>query len=225
MSLRTRYLIFSTFFGSCIAIGLILGSLTTDSWVRATPKRGNSSESAGEVNFGLFYGSKVLNSGFGERITPVEVYTFIQTEPDSMNFWLWLFTALGAGLGLLGCAISAIAAVFKSASAAKGPLNLVVLIASNISSAVTQVVAFICWLVQFMQYLQHNVLTVADHKNHWYSKGLASLGYSFYMVVLSTLVVIINIIILLYARHCDRRDRQRLEPPSEEKNQCAIMLY
>ncbi|XP_013103421.1 uncharacterized protein LOC106084348 [Stomoxys calcitrans] len=225
MSLRTRTLIFSTFFGSCIAIGLLLGSLTTDNWVRANPKRGNSTNSEGEVHFGLFYGSKVLDSGFGKRITPVEVYTFIQTEPESMNFWLWLFTAIGAGLGLLSCAISAIAAVFKSASSSKGPVNMLVLIASNISSAVTQIVAFICWLVQFIQYLQHNVLAVADHKHHWYSSGLASLGYSFYMVILSTLVVLINISILLYARHCDRRDRQRLEAPSEKKNECAIMLY
>lgn len=142
-----------------------------------------------------------------------------------MNFWLWLLTALGAGLGLLGSAISAISAVFKSASSAKGPINMLVLIASNISSAVTQVVAFVCWLIQFFQYLQHNVLAAADHKQHWYSNGLASLGYSFYMVMVSTLVVLINISILMYARHCERKDRQRFETPSEEKNQCAIMLY
>lgn len=43
MSIRTRALVFSTFFGSCIAIGLLLVSLTTNHWVRASPKRLNSS--------------------------------------------------------------------------------------------------------------------------------------------------------------------------------------
>lgn len=42
MSLRTRTLVFSTFFGSILAIGLLLVSLTTNSWVKAYPKRTNA---------------------------------------------------------------------------------------------------------------------------------------------------------------------------------------
>lgn len=45
MTLRIRALVFSTFFGSCIAIGLLLVSLTTNSWVKATPKKRNSAVS------------------------------------------------------------------------------------------------------------------------------------------------------------------------------------
>ncbi|XP_018786675.1 PREDICTED: uncharacterized protein LOC108967600 [Bactrocera latifrons] len=223
MSIRTRALVFSTFFGSCIAIGLLLVSLTTNHWVRAYPKRLNSTDSKGDINFGLFYGNKDLNYGFGVRTTPIIVYTFDQNGPETMNFWLWLITALGTGFGLLTCAISAIAAVLKAASAAKRPATMVLLFASNISSAAAQVIAFVCWLVQFYQYLQQNVLAVQDR--HWYSHGLAYLGYSFYLVIASTLVVILNIIILLHAKRRERADRQRLEPPSEEKNQGAIMLY
>ncbi|TMW40844.1 hypothetical protein DOY81_014076, partial [Sarcophaga bullata] len=52
-------------------------------------------ESSGDVSYGLFYGNKDLNSGFGVRSYPVDVYTFIQTQPDTMNFWLWLITPLG----------------------------------------------------------------------------------------------------------------------------------
>uniref|UniRef100_A0A1A9WY22 Uncharacterized protein n=1 Tax=Glossina brevipalpis TaxID=37001 RepID=A0A1A9WY22_9MUSC len=225
MSLRTRALVFSTFFGSVLAIGLLLVSLTTNSWVKAYPKRRNSPESKGEVSYGLFYGIKELDSGFGVRSYPVDVYTFIQTEQEPMNFWLWLITALGTGFGLLGCAISAIAAVFKAASAAKKPGTMLVLFASNISSALSQILAFICWLIQFFQYLQHNVLAIEDRRHNWYSQGLSSLGYSFYLIVVSTLVVFLNITILLHARRCEKRDMQRLEPPSEEKHQSAIMLY
>uniref|UniRef100_A0A1A9Z9J2 MARVEL domain-containing protein n=1 Tax=Glossina pallidipes TaxID=7398 RepID=A0A1A9Z9J2_GLOPL len=225
MSLRTRTLVFSTFFGSILAIGLLLVSLTTNSWVKAYPKRTNAPQSKGEVSYGLFYGTKDLNPGFGVRSHSVDVYTFMQTEQQPMNFWLWLITALGTGFGLLSCAISAIAAVFKAASAAKKPGTMLVLFASNISSALSQVLAFICWLVQFFQYLQHNVLAIEDRRHNWYSHGLASLGYSFYLVVVSTLVVFLNITILFHARRREKREVRHLQPPSEEKHQSAIMLY
>lgn len=72
MSLRTRALVFSTFFGSCLAIGLLLASMTTNHWVRAYPRRGNSTEAKGDVNLGLFYGQHHLNPGFGVRTTQIE---------------------------------------------------------------------------------------------------------------------------------------------------------
>ncbi|XP_037950112.1 uncharacterized protein LOC119681107 [Teleopsis dalmanni] len=225
MNIRTRALIFSTFFGSCVALGLLLVSLTTNHWVRATPRRSTAPESKGEVNYGLFYGNIDLDSGIGLRTTSVNVYTLLQTEPDTMNFWLWLITTLSTGFALLSCAIGAIAAVLKAASAARKRPSMVLLFASNISAAVTQVVAFITWLVHFYQYLIHNVLTVKDIELKWYSHGLAYLGYSFYLVIASTLVVLLNLIILLYARRSEVRNGHRLEPPSEQKNISAIMLY
>lgn len=225
MSLRTRALVFSTFFGSCLAIGFLLVSLTTNQWVRAFPRRGNSTNSKGEVNYGLFYGTKELNSGFGFRPHAVNVYTFITTEPQSMNFWLWLITTLGTGFGLLGCAIGAIASVLKAASASKKPGTMLLLFASNISSAFAQVLAFVCWLIQFFQYLQHNVLALDDHKRQWYSRGLAHLGYSFYMVIASTLVVFLNIFVLIYAKRCEKGEERKLDPTTYSKNQSAIMLY
>lgn len=142
-----------------------------------------------------------------------------------MNFWLWLITALGTGFGLLSCAIAAIASVLKSASASKKHGTMLLLFASNISAAGAQVLAFVCWLVQFFQYLQHNVLAVEDHTLQWYSRGLAHLGYSFYMVIASTIVVLINITILIYAKRSEQREERRLEPHDDEKNQSAIMLY
>lgn len=225
MSIRTRALIFSTFLGCCLAIALLLIALTTNNWVRATPRRGNATESLSEVSLGLFYGNKNLNHGIGMRNHPVNVYTFIQNEPDTMNFWLWLFTALGTGFGLLACAVAAIGAVLKSASAAKKRGTMILLFASNISSAAGQIIAFICWLVQFYQYLTHNVLAYEDTRLHWYSEGLAELGYSFYLVIASTLVVLLNIVILIYVRRQEYRERHGFEPPSEDKNQSAIMLY
>lgn len=102
---------------------------------------------------------------------------------------------------------------------------MVLLLASNISAACAQVIAFGAWLVQFYQYLIHNVLIAEYQQLHWSSAGLAYLGYSFYLVVLSTIVILINITILLYAKRREHRDRHRLEPLSKDKNQAAIMLY
>ncbi|XP_017119882.1 uncharacterized protein LOC108141165 [Drosophila elegans] len=225
MSMRTRALVFSTFFGSCLAIGLLLVSMTSNHWVRADPRRKNSAEAKGEVNFGLFYGSQHLNPGFGVRTYPVDVYSFVRTENGDTSFWLWLLTTLGTGFGLLACAVAAIAAVLKSASAAKRGGTMVLLLAANISAAGAQVVAFVAWLVQFYNYFTVNVLLAEHQQQHWYSTGLAYLGYSFYLVVISTIVVLGNLAVLLYAKHRDLCDRQRLEPPSEDKNKAAIMLY
>jgi len=223
MSIQNRTLVFSTFFGSCIAIGLLLVSLTTNHWVEANPRRGNHSLN-GEISYGLFYGKKELNYGIGLRSQPVDVISFIRTEHDYLSFWLWLLTTLGTGFGLLACTIAAIAAVLKAASAAKKQGTMVVLLFSNISAALAQVVAFISWFVQFYQYLTHNVLLKED-RVFWHSNGLAYLGYSFYLVVASTLIVLINITILLYVRRRERWDRKRLQPIPEEKHKTSIMLY
>lgn len=225
MSLRTRVLVFSTFFGSCLAIGLLLTSMTTNHWVRAYPRRTNSTEAKGDVNFGLFYGNQNLNPGFGVRNNQVNVYSFIRSEHGETSFWLWLLTTLGTGFGLLASAISAIAAVLKAAASEKKGINMMLLLASNVSSACAQVIAFLSWLIQFYQYLIHNVLLTEHQKQHWYSTGLANLGYSFYLVVISTIVVLINITVLIYARRRELRERHRSDPLNKDKNQAAIMLY
>lgn len=84
MSLRTRVLVFSTFFGSCLAIGLLLTSMTTNHWVRAYPRRTNSTEAKGDVNFGLFYGNQNLNPGFGVRNNQVNG-EFLNYSNTSVN--------------------------------------------------------------------------------------------------------------------------------------------
>lgn len=71
MSIKTRSLVFATFFGSCIVVGLLVAALTTDYWVLAEAKRHTNGtitrEPAGKVNFGLFSGYKGLNIGYGVR--------------------------------------------------------------------------------------------------------------------------------------------------------------
>lgn len=67
----TRSLVFATFFGSCIVVGLLVAALTTDYWIISEAKRHTNGtitkEPAGKVNFGLFSGYKGLNIGYGVR--------------------------------------------------------------------------------------------------------------------------------------------------------------
>lgn len=70
MSIQTRGLVFATFFGNCLVVGLLVASLTTDNWIQAQAKRNSNhttKAAEGRVNFGLFYGTKDLNVGLGTR--------------------------------------------------------------------------------------------------------------------------------------------------------------
>lgn len=90
-------------------------------------------------------------------------------------------------------------------------------------------IAFVCWLVQFYEYLTHNVLTLADrHENAWYSNGLAQLGHSFYFVLGAMFIVLLNLVLLTMAVRLERQERRRGrhdDPAYDEKQQGAIMLY
>ncbi|XP_055381446.1 uncharacterized protein LOC129612031 [Condylostylus longicornis] len=222
---KSRVLVFATFFGSLLAIGLLLVSLTTNHWVRSSAKRVSIPESHGEIYYGLFNGIKDLNVGYGLRTQSVHMLSFIQNEPDVMSFWLWLFTALGVGFALLASAIAAIASIIKTASAAKKKGTMILLFVSNISSAMGQIIAFVCWAVQFYQHLIHNVLAAEDRNLFWYTHGLAYFGYSFWLVVLSTIIVIVNLVLLYIAHKHEQSFKRFIEPICEDKNQTAIMLY
>uniref|UniRef100_U5ER10 Putative conserved plasma membrane protein n=1 Tax=Corethrella appendiculata TaxID=1370023 RepID=U5ER10_9DIPT len=228
MSLKTRAFVFATFFGSCLVVGLLVASLTTEYWVQAQAKRHNSSESEGKINFGLFGGSKHLNVAYGWRLHEINVLSIIRDEPDVINYWLWLGTTFGTGFSILASAISAVSSVIKSASSpsTRKTGTMVVLFVSNFLSGLSQILAFVCWILQFFQHLQHNVLVEADRTNQWYTTNNASLGHSFYFIVAGIVIVTINIILLSCAVKHERRVRTRVfDTPTDEKTQGAIMLY
>lgn len=93
-------------------------------------------------------------------------------------------------------------------------------------TAIAQIIAFICWLIQFYQYLTHNVLLLEDRNQHWYTKELAQLGHSFFLVLAGVIIVIINLIILCVVVSWERKERRTVhEEPVDEKMAGAIMLY
>lgn len=75
MNLYKKGAIFLTFFGSCLALGLVVAALGTKWWVVAKARRLSNpqdSKSNGTVNMGLFEGEKSLNSGYGWRDDPFQ---------------------------------------------------------------------------------------------------------------------------------------------------------
>ena len=62
------------------------------------------------------------------------VLNFMQTEPHSMNYWLWLGAAAGTGFSIFSSTVAAIASVIKSASFSKKDGATLVLFISNFSS-------------------------------------------------------------------------------------------
>lgn len=159
-------------------------------------------------------------------LTIFSVYTLIQNEPDIMNFWLWLLTTLGTGIGLLSSLVSAILALWKAAASTHKSYSIFWLIFTSIVSLLSQMSAFISWLIHFIQYLRRNVLSLEDRRLKWRSQGSVFLGYSFYLVVLGTIVVLCNIAILLRVRSENHKRKERVDPNLyEHKYNGAIMLY
>lgn len=134
MSIKTRGLVFATFFGNCIVVGLLMAALTTDYWIISNAKRYNSPNSTGSINFGLLTGYKKLNAGIGNRTQVIDVVDFIRKEPNSMSYWLWLGAFLATGFALFSSAVGAIASVIKSASISKKHGTMILLMISNSSS-------------------------------------------------------------------------------------------
>lgn len=226
MSLKTRSIVFATFFSSCLIVGLLVASLTTKNWIQGSAKRVNFNESIGQINFGLFSGHRRLNVGFGLRDYKIDVMAMIRDEPEVMSYWLWLGAALGTGLGVLGGVIAAIASVLKAASASKKTGTMVVLFVSNLLTGISQTIALVCWLIQFYNYLTHNVLLAEDRNNNWYSTGLTMLGSSFYFIAGGIALVVINLILLIVAVRLERWEKKKfLNPTTDDKTQGAIMLY
>jgi len=231
--LLTKVLIFCTFFGNSVIIGLILTSLVSNSWITAkisylthssNMTAGNEKNNKyGFVQFGLFNYEKTLNHGYGERHDKdINVISVIKDDDEVLgNYYLWLFTALGTGFSLFASSVAAVGSIIATIKKKSG---MALMITSNIVSGMGQFVALACWILQFVNYLQHNILLKVD-QDKWSSSGGSTFGYSFYFILIAFGIIILNIILLMSARRADSRYRKSLEGPIEEKEGNSIMLY
>jgi clarin len=80
----------------------------------------------------------------------------------------------------------------------------------------------VAWLVQFRGRLSTNVLTEEEQQDGWTSTGRASLGYSFYFVLLSGVLHLANIVLIYCATKAPRRHTRQVIDKHPEG---LIMLY
>lgn len=197
--LLPKVLIFLTFFGSCLVIGLLLSSLVTNAWIVSDvsfispTSNGTVKTQFGKIQFGLFNYQKALNHGYGLRHDNFSVLNLIKTEESFMDYWLWLFTALGTGFSLFASAVAAVASVIGTIKKQGG---MAMMVASNAVAGIGQLVAFVCWILQFFHYFQHNVL-MNEEKKRWTSAGHSFFGYSFFFIFGAFFIVMVNLILLL----------------------------
>ena len=235
--LLPKVLIFLTFFGSCIVIGLLLSALVTNCWITAEITYKNPSGNAtkfqlteptsqkrGHIQFGLFDYQESLNHGYGSRHANYSIKDILNTEKNFMDHTLWLLTALGTGFSLFSSAVAAVSSVVGTIRQHGGTIMMFV---SNIASAIGSTIAVVCWILQFVNHLQHNVLLMdakTQKQKAWTTEGLSTFGFSFFFMIAAFLLVMLNLILLTWASRMQKRHRKSLEP-IEEKEGNSIMLY
>lgn len=141
MSIRSRGLVFATFFGNCLVIGVLIACLMSEHWIDGEARKEeskNQTKAHGYVHFGLFSGKRELDHGLGMRTETVDVLKQIREEPTFASYWLWLGTFLGTGFGLFASAVAAITSVIKTASEKKKPGTMILMIISNSSSGMNE---------------------------------------------------------------------------------------
>ncbi len=92
MAVSERVVVFGTFLLSCAGIALLSGSLGSHHWVVSTAHRESNSKSVGNINFGLFWGTRRLNHGFGERVYDMDVMEVQWREQDFLVRELYVTT-------------------------------------------------------------------------------------------------------------------------------------
>jgi len=216
-------------------------SLATQKWISAKPVRmsfingsdlpedpaldRSDRKFRGDINFGLFQGTKTLNYGFGDRVSQLWIKEELMRNPNLMPFGLWMFTVLCVALAMLFGLVSSIFAVINTVMT---PIEVITglqgLFLWNGMGALFCTGACISWLIQFRSKLRRNVLTTDEIKDGWTSENRAWLGYSFFLVVAALALYLLNVLLVALA---SRRPGPRNKPrPSTDKNpEGVIMLY
>ncbi|XP_022663692.1 clarin-3-like isoform X4 [Varroa destructor] len=132
MDARARFLTFLTFLISCLAICLLSASLLTHNWLVAKVRmvRDTTIDSVfleqegvhpvdndkfhGTVQFGLFYGKKVLNYGYGPRATGFSMKEVFRADPELMHYPLYICTVVGIAFALFFTIIGSVLSVVNS---------------------------------------------------------------------------------------------------------------
>ncbi|XP_054167216.1 clarin-3-like [Oppia nitens] len=242
MEQRKRVLTFLTFFICTACLAFLTASLATHKWIVAKPVRialintsltinetigdpdDNSGKFRGEIYFGLFYGTKVLNYGFGNRITGISMKQELSKNDNFMVFGLWLFTVLCVAIAMLFGIVSSVFAIINTVMT---PIEVITgiqgLFLWNGLAALFCMFGGISWLFQYKNSLRRNVLTQDEQSDGWTSDGRSWFGYSYFFVIIALVLFLLNIILVYLAI---KPSKIRETRTATDKNpEGVIMLY
>ncbi|XP_054714886.1 uncharacterized protein LOC129224458 [Uloborus diversus] len=164
----------------------------------------NSTERVRDLHENFFLKSSSVNS-------TDELDSFNYSLP---SFSVWILTvsslSLAAMFAITGGAFSVINAIRNSTELVFGFVGILIW---NGLGAVCTLVSIFSWIVQYLTKFRKNVLTKEELDQHWVSEYRSAVGLSFYMVVISTLLFLLNVAtvaIIIKQPWVDRRLRSEL---------------
>ncbi|XP_069140350.1 clarin-2-like isoform X2 [Argopecten irradians] len=201
-----------TIFLSLAAIGLVVGAFVTENWISAYAQKTNNTltrnatvgtdgtlKFTGNITFGLFAGTRLMNYGVGARRQSIEVKEELY-EFGMFPYGLWVSTivlsSLGMAWGLVCIGFSIFNIVGKPIETITGPMGLYLW---NFLAFLFSVLGMVMYLVLYFQYYAHNVLPLEDRIAQFSTEDNANLSYSFYLLVAATGLYLINIVILMFS--------------------------
>merc|ERR1712073_266858 len=164
----------------------------------------NKERSNGTVNLGLFFYEANLNFGLGDRHFPEKMLGsegILYRERQFLVYELYIATIACVVAGIFFGIISAMLAIVNAGS---NPVEAICHVPGlylwNGIALFSSTAAFVTWIVQYYLKLAHNVLLRENReKGKWSSKGGATFGFSFVLVVLAAGVFMIDIAIIRVA--------------------------
>ena len=116
MNLKERSIIFFTFLVTCLALALLSGGMGTQYWVVSRAVRTANNKSEGFVHFGLFEGTRRLNTGYGERVNLMDIIDIMFRDKEFVLRGLFVSTIASVAVSILFGILAALLAVVNTAS-------------------------------------------------------------------------------------------------------------
>ncbi|XP_074642006.1 clarin-1-like [Tubulanus polymorphus] len=211
MDKRKRCCIFIVFVIAVLAAGLIIAALATTFWIEAYPYRNinetikleavkvsgkyDKDKFQGTMHFGLFYGKKQLNYGFGSEGREKEMWIAEGIQEFGLfDFGLWvstlIFAALAIAWAIVVMAFTILNLNTRPIETITGPMGLYIW---NTLAGICSLISVILFVVMNEKYIKVNVLTQAEKDNYWVSTDRTYLSYSFWFMVCSIPCFFLNL--------------------------------
>ncbi|GFY56942.1 uncharacterized protein TNIN_253241 [Trichonephila inaurata madagascariensis] len=148
----------------------------------------NSTERVRDLQDNFFLGSGEKN------LTDVEEGSYNDSLPD-FNSWIVTVSSLSlaAMFAITGGAFAIVNAIRNSAEMVFGFLGILIW---NTFGILCGTVSIFSWIILYLSKFRKNVMTMEELEQHWVSEFRSCVGFSFYLVVISTALFIVNVAII-----------------------------